>query len=141
MMARAAKIGTRAAPGFFARFANCVAFVAALFVVQTLLGGHIQIRLPAASVEAAIGSHNCDSQNGDNAPAHDHRKTTNCCVLCSSCAMRDGSPQQMIVSSSEIFRSPPIRAAALSFRALDAEPSDPPGWRSSWSARAPPLFS
>jgi hypothetical protein len=141
MMARAAKIGTRAAPGFFARFATRVAFVAALFVVQTLLGGHIQIRLSAASVEAAIGSHNCDSQNGDNAPAPDHRKTTHCCMLCSSSATRDGSPHQIIASSPEIYSPSSIRAEDPRFRALDAEPSDPPGWKSSWSSRAPPLFS
>ncbi len=141
MTARAAKIGTRAAPGFFARLAYRVAFVAALVFGQTLFGGHNQIRLPAASVEAGIGSHDCDSQNGDNTPAPDHRKTANCCVLCASSAMRDGSPQQMIASSPEIYSPPPIRADGPGFRALDAEPSDPPGWKSSWSSRAPPLFS
>jgi hypothetical protein len=141
MAARTAKIGTRAAPGFFARFVNRAALVAALFVVQTLLGGQIQIRLPAASVEAKIAAHNCDSRNDGDAPAPDHRKATHCCMLCSSSAMRDGSPEQIIASSPEIYNPPQIRANGSSFRALDAEPSGSAGCKGSWSSRAPPLFS
>ncbi len=141
MAARAANIGTRAAMGFFGRFANHVAFLAVLFVAQTLIGGHMQIRLPAASVEARIVSHNCDSRNGDDAPAPDHRKTMHCCMLCASSATRDGSPHQIIASSPEIYSPSSIRADGPRFRALDAESSGPPGWKSSWSSRAPPLFS
>jgi hypothetical protein len=139
MTARATKIGTRASRGSSARFAYRLAIVAALFVAQMLLGGHTRTLLP--SDETLIEARYCESHKGDDAPAHEHGKTTHCCVLCASSATRDGPLHQIVASSPEIFSPPPIRADAPCFRAFGAEPGEPPEWKSSRSSRAPPLFS
>ena len=43
-------------------------------------------------------------------------------------------------SSPETFSPPPVRADAPCFRALSAEPGEPPEWKSSRPSRAPPLL-
>ncbi len=141
MAAREAKMGLQKAQGSFARVANRIVTVAALFALQSLLGPHLPSHVPVSSAEARVETQYCDAHQGDETPAPDHRKSFHCCILCTSLGDRDAPLHHIFASSPEISIPPLLSTRRSMLTVFDARPRAPPGWKSSWSSRAPPLFS
>ncbi len=140
MEAPKAKMGSRSAQRSLLRAAALIVFAAALFALQTFLGALPQGHVPGSSAKAQIGMHYCDGR-GDETPAPDRRKSVHCCILCSSLGDRDAPLHYTLAASPEILSLQPSCASRLSLRVFDARPRAPQGWTSTWSSRAPPLFS
>lgn len=93
----------------------------------------------AAGVTASIDGRFCKTHFGDGAPAQDHRSHALCCIGCVS--NRDASPLFFAALFSIDAYSLP-EAVVSSARFSMANSRGPPvGWITSWSSRAPPLFS
>jgi len=130
-------MGLQKAQGAFAR----VATVAALLALQSILSAFLASHVPGWSAEARVETQYCDSHQGDETPAPDHRKSFHCCILCTSLGDRDAPFHHILASSPEFFCPQPNCAPCLTLRAFYVGPASPPGWKSSWSSRAPPFFS
>jgi hypothetical protein len=141
MAARKAKTGLQKAQGSFARVASRIVTVAALFALQSLLGAFLPSHVPGSSAEAQVETQYCDSHQGDKTPAPDHRKSFHCCILCTSLGDRDAPLHHILASSPEFFSPQPNCAIRLTLRVFYVGLDGPPGWKSSWSSRAPPLVS
>ncbi|MBG0810986.1 hypothetical protein IY145_16570 [Methylosinus sp. H3A] len=116
------------------------AFVALLAVLplllQLLFAATPFALATSARAEVAVTAPNCETQDHRPAPAgggaHSH-----CCLLC-ECSARDGAA----VIGSFIVAEIGADAHATPIRAAPDRPRHAPiGWTTSWSSRAPPLFS
>jgi len=123
----------RSAHSTAAIVATLLALLQSLFAIATT-PAH------AARFGAAVGlTPICaiDEEGDPRAPARDHARS-HCCLPGESC---DGSaPPFVFESRAPEGRSPALVLASFS-RLCDAPRRPPAGWASSWSSRAPPIFS
>lgn len=128
----------------FPKRAVIAGVVACLFVLQGLFLGlspkSANVQNGAeAGVVASTDAGLCNAHGGDGTPgsgSHDHSQ---CCVFCVANG-RDTLVLAIAILFSVGYSAPEAIAAVLYF-----VPDDPDdrliGWLSSWSSRAPPLFS
>lgn len=93
----------------------------------------------AASVTASIDGRFCKTHLGDGVPGQEHRSHALCCIGCAN--NRDASAfffaALFIVDA---YSSPEAAVSRIRYSLADSR-GPPVGWITSWSSRAPPLFS
>ena len=116
--------------------------IACLLILQALgVGGSLGPRFLAAGSDAVLSSigERCDpSDHSSPAPIrHDHSQ---CCILCSS-AGGDGRLLPLAILSFVITFFPEPRNVSTIEYSPELSVKRLIGWASSWSSRAPPIFS
>lgn len=121
------------------------AIVALLFVLQSSLiiasTDDSSRHSSGAEVVSSISIQNCDARNQNETPAREHRKHVDCCVLCQS-ASGNNDDYFCCAALFDDIVFPAVRpAVSFVWLAFDRRTIVSTGLNSSWSQRAPPIFS
>lgn len=127
------------------RLAGYAMIVAVLFILQTIASWGDSTDFAHQNAGSGAGdsmvSQYCGASGKSDSPAQQHRKHCDSCILCASSGGRYEAPQFIATPSHESPYRTPISSPHLIRRLVDPPTSDTTGWTSSWSSRAPPLFS
>jgi hypothetical protein len=123
-------------------------FIVALLIFAQGLAAHVSAssrvrhgETQAGAVASSLGaSCRVDTIGGGESPAHERRDCLQCCVLC---GVRDcAAPLFHDATRAADVQFPVSKASApINRRFIDDDDGRPIGWASSWSSRAPPIFS
>ncbi|PWB79470.1 MAG: hypothetical protein C3F11_20675 [Methylocystaceae bacterium] len=90
----------------------------------------------------ATASKDCSfAGGGEESPREQHRPHEHCCILCASSDIGGGARFVAVLVAIVGFFERPPSASRLVFDSFDSAIHSTKGWMSSWSSRAPPVFS
>jgi hypothetical protein len=122
-------------------------FIVALLIFAQGLAAHVSASSRVRHGETQVGavasslSASCRADTiGGESPEHERRDCLQCCILC---GVRDcgAPPFHDATRVADALFPVSMASAPKARRFIDDDDGRPVGWASSWSSRAPPIFS